>query len=48
VLAVAVLVAIVVVAGLGALVVYQARAEQVMLASWQARSAAVRARGGSG
>jgi hypothetical protein len=46
-LAIAVLVAVVAMAGLGALVVYRARAEQAMLASWQARSAAVRVRGGA-
>jgi hypothetical protein len=45
-LAVAVLVAVVVMAGLAALVVYRARAEQAMLAAWQPRSAAAHTAGG--
>jgi hypothetical protein len=47
VLAITLVVAVVVMAGLGALIVYQTRAEQAMLAAWQARSAAIRIAGGA-
>jgi hypothetical protein len=45
--AVAVLAAVVLLAGLAALVVWRTRAEQAMFAAWQARSAAVRTAGGA-